>query len=148
MSRLADPTDSYGTRVLLLEHSEELLELIASYLQRQPGLTVVGAVCGAEEALDLVQGLQPDVILADLDLPNSAGLETITSLRMSLPGAGIIAMALSDSSAYRRAALAAGGDAVVCKADLVTDLAPAIRRVSRARGGHRFTAEAILRQPV
>jgi DNA-binding NarL/FixJ family response regulator len=58
--------------------------------------------------------------------------ETISRLRKMLPGVGIIALPLLDSNAYRQAALAAGADDVVSKAELVNDLLPAIRRVTQA----------------
>ena len=76
------------------------------------------------------QDLQPQVILFGLDRP---GLETISRLRDALPGVGIIAMTLLEGTAYRQAALAAGADDLVRKAELVTDLLPAIRRVTQAK---------------
>jgi DNA-binding NarL/FixJ family response regulator len=69
------------------------------------------------------------VILIGLDRP---GLETISRLRTVLPGVGIIALTLLNNSASRKAAMAAGADDVVLKAELITDLLPAIRRVAQA----------------
>ena len=60
-------------------------------------------------------------------------METISRLRNMLPGVGIIALTLLNDNAYRQAALAAGADDLVRKAEVVTDLLPAIRRVTQAK---------------
>ena len=75
------------------------------------------------------QDLQPWVILIGLDRP---GLETTSRLRKMLPGVGIIALSLLEGNAYRQAALAAGADDLVRKTELITDLLPAIRRMTQA----------------
>jgi DNA-binding NarL/FixJ family response regulator len=77
---------------------------------------------GTWEALAQARDLQPQVILIGLDKP---GLETISRLRKVLPGVGIIALTLLEGKDYRQAALAAGADDLVCKAELITDLLPA-----------------------
>jgi DNA-binding response OmpR family regulator len=68
------------------------------------------------------------MILMGLDIP---GLEVISRLRSMLPGVGIIALSMLKSNAYRQAALAAGADDLVFKAKLITELLPAIRRVTQ-----------------
>jgi DNA-binding NarL/FixJ family response regulator len=70
------------------------------------------------------------VIVIGLDRPAP---ETITRLRKVLPGVGIIAPTLLAGNAYRQAAMAAGADDVVFKAKLITELLPAIRRVTQAK---------------
>ena len=47
------------------------------------------------------------------------------------PNVGIIALTVLEGDAYRRAVLAAGADDLVYKAELVTDLLPAIQRVTQ-----------------
>jgi DNA-binding NarL/FixJ family response regulator len=118
-----------GCAVLLVDDNEAFRHVATDFLHRHHELTVVGAMCGGEEALAQAQDLQPQVILIGLDRP---GLETISRLRKVLPGVGIIALTLLEGSTYRQAALAAGADDLVAKAELITDLLPAIRRVTRA----------------
>jgi DNA-binding NarL/FixJ family response regulator len=69
------------------------------------------------------------VILIGLERP---GLGTIRRLWKVLPAVGIIALTLLEGDAYRQAVMAAGADDVVPKAKLITDLLPAIRRVTQA----------------
>jgi len=64
-------------------------------------------------------------------MPGLSGLETIPLLRAMLPEASIIALTLLDAKVYRQATLAAGADDFVLKANLSTDLLPAIRRVAK-----------------
>ena len=128
-SNRADLKDSLSIRVLAVDDNEAFLRVATDFLQRQHELTVVGAIGGDEEALAQVQDLQPRVIVIGLDTP---GLEILPRLRNILPGVGIIALTLLEGNAYRRAALAAGADDLVPKAELVTDLLPAIRRVVQA----------------
>jgi DNA-binding NarL/FixJ family response regulator len=127
-SNRADLKDSFKIRVLVVDDNEAFLRVATDFLQRHDELIVVGAICGGEEALAQVQDLQPQVILIGLDTP---GLETISRLRKVLPGVGIIALTLLEGNAYRQAALAAGADDLVLKAELTTELLPAIRRVTQ-----------------
>ena len=131
-SNRADLKDSSKIRVLVVDDNEAFLRVATDFLQRQHELTVVGAICGSEEALAQAQDLQPQVILIGLDMPGLTGLETISRLRNVLPGVGIIALTLLEGNAYRQAALAAGADDLVPKAELTTELLPAIRRVTQA----------------
>jgi DNA-binding NarL/FixJ family response regulator len=122
--------DSLKIRVLVVDDNEAFLRVATDFLQRHDDLIVVGAICGDEEALAQVQDLQPRVILIGLEGP---ALETISGLRKMLPGVGIITLTLLEGNAYRQAALAAGADELVRKAELTTDLVPAIRRVMWAK---------------
>ena len=128
-SNRADPKDSFKIRVLLLDDNQAFLRVANTFLRRQHELTVVGAMCGVEEALIQVQDLRPQVILIGLDRP---GLEAISHLRKVLPGAGIIALALLEGDTYRGAVLAAGADDLVSKVELTAELLPVIRRVTGA----------------
>jgi DNA-binding NarL/FixJ family response regulator len=129
ISNRADLKDSSTIRVLLVDDNEAFLHVATDFLQRQHELTVVGAICGGEEALAQVQDLGPQVILIGLDTP---GLEILPRLRNMLPDVGIIALTLLEGNAYRQAAMAAGADELVRKAELTTELLPAIRRVTQA----------------
>ena len=129
MSNRTDPKDGLKTRVLLVDDNAAFLRVASDFLQRQHELVVVGAI-GGEEAVAQAQELQPQVILIGLD---RSGREIISRLRKVLPGVGIIALTLLDDNVYRQAALAAGADDLVRKAELTTDLLPAIRRVTQAK---------------
>jgi DNA-binding NarL/FixJ family response regulator len=129
MPNRADLKDSLKIRVLVVDDNEAFLHVATDFLRRHDELTVVGAICGGEEALAQAQDLGPQVILIGLDMP---GLEILPRLQNILPGVGIIALTLLKDNAYRQAALAAGADDVVPKAELITDLLPAIRRVTQA----------------
>ncbi len=67
-SNWADLKDSSKIRVLLVDDNEAFRRVATDFLQRHHELTVVGAICGGEEALAQVQDLGPQVILAGLDM--------------------------------------------------------------------------------
>ena len=131
MSNPTDLEEGPKISVLLVDDHETFLRVATEFLQRHDELTLVGAARGGKEALAQAQDLRPQVILVDLNMPGLSGLETIPLLRAMLPEAGIIALTLLDAKVYRQAALAAGADDFVPKANLSTDLLPAIRRVAQ-----------------
>ena len=132
MSNRPDPKDS-KIRVLLVNDNRAFLHAATDFLQRQHELLVVGAIRGYEKALAQARDLQPQVILIGLDAPGLIGLQTIPRLRSTMPGVGIIALTLLDDNAYRQAAMTAGADDLIAKAELTTDLLPAIWRVTQAK---------------
>jgi DNA-binding NarL/FixJ family response regulator len=123
--------------VLLVDDNATFLRILSNFLQEEEGILVAGTAGSGEEALVRAQELQPQVILLDLAMPGLGGLNTIPRLRGVLPGAGIIALTVLDANGYREAALAAGADDFVAKADLSTDLVPAIHRLTQRRRSFR-----------
>ena len=81
----------------------------------------------------MAQELKPRLILLDSNMPDGSGLEVIRHLRRILPHAGIIALTMRDHAFYREAVMEAGGDGLVSKATLGTDLLPAIEGILRAQ---------------
>ena len=126
-----NPEEASKIRVFLVDDHEVFLRAATEFLQRHDDLTVVGVARRGEEALIQIQDLRPQVILVDLNMIGMCGLETIHRLRAMLPEAGIIALTLLDPKVYRQATVAAGADDFVLKANLSTDLLPAIRRVAQ-----------------
>ena len=118
--------------VLLVDDNPTFLHILTRFLREscQDEVVVVGTAGGGKEAMAKVQDLRPQVVLLDLAMPGMTGLDVMPCLRRMMPEVGIIALTLLNTNGYRDAALAAGADEFVAKANLHTDLLPAIRRVA------------------
>lgn len=118
-------------KVLLVDDEPAYLRIATLFFQTRyrDEIAVVGTANGGEECLAKTQGLAPQVILIDLNMPGLSGLQTIPLLRIMFPEIRIIALTLNDGENSRRAVLAAGGNDLVSKATMSSDLMPAIRRV-------------------
>jgi NarL family two-component system response regulator LiaR len=124
-------SDENKIRVLLVDDSQVFLRAATAYLQRQPELEIVSALTSAVDVLEQIEELQPQVVLADLNMPGMTGLELITRLKELTPNVRLIALTLLSAARHRQAALAAGADDYVSKGDLISHLLPAIHRAVR-----------------
>jgi CheY-like chemotaxis protein len=115
--------------VLLVDDNPTFLRILSEFLGEEEEVLVVGMARSGEEALARAKELQPQVILLDLAMPGMGGFSAIPRLRSMMPDVGIIALTVLDANGYREAALTAGADDFVAKANLNTHLVPAIRRV-------------------
>jgi DNA-binding NarL/FixJ family response regulator len=126
-------------RILLADSQPKVRFGLCVLLERQPGLKVMGEATNAEELLAQVEADCPDLVLLSWGLPGfakvapSAGRRgepvaytepsrsepskqgLLSALRRACPGLFVII--LSGRPEVRRAALAAGADAFVCKCD-------------------------------
>jgi DNA-binding NarL/FixJ family response regulator len=125
-AKATTPQPRQPIRVLLVVRHPAFLEVIARLLGTREQVVVAGAVRNGDNVLAQAQGVRPDVVLFDLDLSGHPHLKTIHHLRSSMPDVGIVVLSLLDSEGYRRAALAAGANELIVKANLSTDLLPAI----------------------
>lgn len=114
--------------VLLIDDNPVFVRIAARFLAGYQELAVIGTANNSQDALAKAQHLQPNVVLIDLALAGSSGLDAIPLLRQLLPEACIIVLTLLDNETYRQAALQAGANDLVPKATLNTDLVPAIWR--------------------
>ena len=125
-------------RLLLVDNHRIFLRLAADFLREHCSgeVSVVGTVQNVQEGLALVDALHPDVVVFDPFSPTRSAKAILPFLRAALPGVGLVVLSARREGVYRRAALAAGADEFVPKADIVAELLPAIRRAAgRVRPG-------------
>jgi two-component system chemotaxis response regulator CheB len=107
------------TRILICEDSRTYARGLASFLEYQDGIEVVGICATGEETLQSVSRLAPDLVTMDLELPGIGGLRTIERMMQSHP----VPIVVLSANAGRRsenatALLAAGALEVIDKAQV------------------------------
>jgi DNA-binding NarL/FixJ family response regulator len=110
----------------------------ASHLLETQGISVVGVAATGEEALSLMDELEPDVMLVDIDLGSESGFELARRLAPSLDRTRSCVILISTHDEVDYADLIAASPAIgfLPKSDLS---AAAIRRlVALARDGGRY----------
>src|SRR6185436_16033045 len=83
-------------RVLLADDSATTRSYLAGLIAAAPGLTVVGEARDGEEAVRLVEALQPDVVSMDIRMPRLDGLEATRQIMASRPTPTVVVSALVD----------------------------------------------------
>lgn len=72
-------------RVLIVDDSRMIRDVLTEILNDQPDIEVVGAAADAFEARDMVKSLNPDVITLDVEMPRMNGLEFLDKLMRAKP---------------------------------------------------------------
>ena len=95
------------TRILLVEDVTATVEVVKAYLEAAPGAVIVEAVGTVGAALEKIARHAIDLIITDLNLPDSTGLETLDRLTRAAKCL-IIVLTIEESAAVRDAAIARG----------------------------------------
>lgn len=95
------------------------------------GFTVVGEAKDGAEAVDLRRTTAPDVILMDLAMPGTDGVEAIRRILADAPSSRIIALTMYREEPYMLAAIRAGARAYLLKTVDASELIAAIEAVHR-----------------
>lgn len=124
-------------RVLIVEDHPVMRFGVRRLLEQQWPDCEVGEAKTLAEAAELARGVAWTVVLLDLSLPDSIGLEGLVKLRRLLPGTPVLILSMHDEAAYAARALQAGAAGYLTKEHATTELLAAIERV---RGGGRYVS--------
>ncbi|MEM7800247.1 MAG: response regulator [Chloroflexota bacterium] len=116
-------------RVLIVDDLPETRENVRKLLQFEQDIEVVGQAGNGNQALDLAQSHQPDVILMDINMPGGDGISASQAIRKAVPNAQIIIMSVQSEADYLRKAMLAGARDFLMKPFSGDELTAAIRRV-------------------
>jgi two-component system chemotaxis response regulator CheB len=86
-------------RVLVIDDSPLVRELIVDSLTAQRDVEIVGTACNGDEGLRLLGELQPDVVTLDLQMPGKDGLATLDDILARRPTPVIVVSALTQRAA-------------------------------------------------
>lgn len=118
------------TSIVLVDDQELLRMGFRMVLDAQPDLELVGEAGDGEEALAVVERLQPDVVLMDVRMPGMDGVETTRRLVERGGRSRVIILTTFDLDEYAYAALRAGASGFLLKDAQPADLLSAIRAVA------------------
>ena len=120
----------YAAKVLIVDDSPTMRQLIIFALQRLPGLQITEAGDGVE-ALKQLSGEKYDLLLTDINMPMMDGLKLVSLIRndtlyRKLP---IVVITTEDSDMTRERAIATGADEYITKPLQTTRLIEVVRRL-------------------
>ncbi len=102
-------------------------------INAQPDMEVVGEAQDGIEAVHAIQNVNPDVVILDVTMPKSGGLDAIKEIVLGSRSTRILLLTMHEEPAYLRTALAAGAAGYVLKKSVDADLLSAIRAVHKGR---------------
>jgi len=123
------------TTIVLADDHALIREGLRTVLAGEPDWSVVAEAADGLQAVDLVNRLQPDVLIVDLMLPNLSGLEVIRQVSRRALHTRLVALSMHANESYVLAALRNGAQAYVLKDTSSTDIIQAVREV---RAGRRY----------
>jgi DNA-binding NarL/FixJ family response regulator len=126
------------TRVLIVDDHPLFRDGLAGLLATLPEIEVAGTAGTAAEALTAIRQSPPDVVLMDINLPGTSGVEATRQAVAVSPATAVLVITMVDDDDTVLAALAAGARGYVLKGASGDEIAAALRTV--AAGGAVFGA--------
>lgn len=106
---------------------------LRALLESESGITIVGEAADGREALDKVAELDPDVLVLDLVMPGTSGLEVLRKLSERRARTRVVVLSMHASEAYVVEALRAGAIAYVVKEASASELVDAVQHAAKNR---------------
>ncbi len=118
-------------RILLVDDHEVVRLGLRALLSRYPHFEVVGEAAGAEEALQQVSHLRPDVVVMDIRLPGKSGIEATRDIVGAYPATKVIMLTSFADDDLLFDAITAGASGYVLKQIGSADLVRALESIGR-----------------
>lgn len=118
-------------RILIVDDHGVLRAGLRALLSAEPDLEVVEEAANGHEALSLASELRPDVVLLDINMPDTSGLEITRRLQMVLPEARVLILTVHEDESLLQEAIRAGAAGYIIKRAVESELIDAIRAVWR-----------------
>jgi two-component system response regulator NreC len=116
-------------RVLVVDDHAVVREGVCSLLARRKEIQVVGQAADGAQAIAHARELLPDVVLMDISMPGTNGLEATKEIRQEFPGIRVLVLSQHESREYVLPLLRAGAAGYISKRARATELVEAIRAV-------------------
>jgi DNA-binding NarL/FixJ family response regulator len=114
-------------RTLIVDDDASFRRYVKETLASEPDIEIVGEAADGQEAILKARELEPDLVLMDVRMPGTNGINATRQLKDEIPEIKVIIVSIFDLEEYREAAMASGASGYVVKKSLVEELVPAIR---------------------
>jgi DNA-binding NarL/FixJ family response regulator len=119
--------------VLLVDDHAVVREGYRRLLERHGDIAVIGEAAEAEAAYAAFHSLAPQVVVMDITLPGTSGIETMRRMLCARPDARVLIFSMHEDAIFARRALQAGAHGYVTKASAPNVLVEAVHAVAAGR---------------
>jgi len=116
-------------RILIADDHHMVRRGVGDLLSKEAGWEICGEATDAAQAIQKASGLNPDLVLLDISLPDGSGLEAASRIRQEIPHVRILMMSHHDATQFVQSALESGADGCIDKARLALDLVATIKNL-------------------
>ncbi|GAA4076971.1 response regulator [Streptomyces sp. NPDC058961] len=117
-------------RILIVDDEALLRMAFSTILEAQPDMTPVGEASDGDQAVRLARQLRPDVVLMDVRMPGTDGIEATRQVIRASPRSRVLILTIFDLDEYAFAGLGAGASGFLLKNTRPEQLLTAIRSVA------------------
>ena len=115
-------------RLLIADDHDLVREGLRAVLAGEEDLEVVGEATDGEEALKMCRALKPDLVLMDVRMPKSDGLEATRAIKEEMPQVSVVMVTMHENPDYLLEAIRAGAAGYILKDAEGERLVGAVRR--------------------
>ena len=130
-------------RVLLVDDHPVLRNGLARLIDSKEEFAVCGEASTAVDAMSLIRELGPDLVIADIGLPGTSGIELTKTIRAEFQQLPVLILSMHEEALYATRALRAGAMGYIVKQDAIDNIANALRE---AINGRRYLSPVIAAQ--
>ena len=120
---------STKAKVLLVDDHPVVRQGFAQLIAQTPDLEVCGETDDATKATAAIKAVAPDLVIVDLSLEGTSGLDLIERIKSQRPELPILVLSMHDETLYAERALRAGARGYITKDRPIETILAAIRRV-------------------
>src|SRR5580704_156536 len=125
--------ETHRARILIVDDHPLVRSGLKLLIDCEPDLSVCGEAANADEAMRLLENQKPDLLIVDLSLKESSGLELIKRIKARHPDAKMLVSSMFEESLYAERVLNAGALGYVHKQEGMEKVIEAIRCVLSGR---------------
>jgi len=122
-------TTKSSTTILLVDDHPILRQGLTQLINQEADLRVCGEADEEHTAMEAIAALKPDMVIVDIALRDTSGIELIKKIRASNERLPILVLSMHDESLYTERALRAGANGYIMKQEAPDQVVKAIRRV-------------------